>query len=156
MISSALYFLCFTVLLTNIDKEIRVMSLFGMAHILLENTLYWWFSSHIMSFDIILYLTLCWILDVALLFASACILTGLKKKLTLCLAVPVLFLEMIVMQFPYLIPGLDFVMNSAYQSVMEILIVCATFKDTTKTEVVKAIVVVGLILAARFLPLFIV
>lgn len=156
MISSALYFLCFAVLLFNTEKGIRVMSIFGMTHILLENCLYWWFSVHSSFFDLSLYMSLCWLLDIALLFGTACVLSGWKKKFTLSIAVPVLFCQIIVMQFPFILPfALDFVINSSYQTTMEILILCASFKDTTIKEWIKTATVVSLVVLARFLPMLI-
>uniref|UniRef100_A0AAU8GFM5 Uncharacterized protein n=1 Tax=Salmonella phage vB_SEnST11_KE22 TaxID=3161173 RepID=A0AAU8GFM5_9CAUD len=156
MISSALYFLCFAVLLLNADKGIRIMSIFGMIHILLENILYWWFSVHIQFFDLSLYMSLCWLLDIALLFATACVLSGWKKKLMLSVSVPVLFCQIIVMQFPYLLPlALNFVINSSYQTVMEVLILCASFKDNTVKEWLKTATVVSLVVLARFLPMLV-
>lgn len=80
MIISAMYFVCFAVLLFNTDRGIRVMSAFGITHILCENGLYWWFSEHIQYYDWNLYLTGCWFLDIGLLFSSACVLQGWRKK----------------------------------------------------------------------------
>lgn len=156
MISSALYFLCFAVLLLNDDKGIRIMAFFGMVHVVLENFLYWWFSTHAQFFDLSLYMSLCWLLDIALLFFSACVLSGWKKKLTLTVAVPILFCQVIVMQFPFLIPSLlSFVINSSYQTLMEVLILCASFKDSCVREWLKTATVVSLLVLARFLPLLI-
>ncbi|AFC21410.1 hypothetical protein [Staphylococcus haemolyticus] len=156
MISSALYFICFAVLLLNADKGIRIMSIFGMIHILLENALYWWFSAHGVYFDLSLYMTLCWLLDIALLFGTACVLSGWKKKLTLSVSVPILFCQIIVMQFPFLLPfALNFVINSSYQTLMEVLILCASFKDNTIKEWVKTATVVSLVVLARFLPMLV-
>jgi len=156
MISSALYFICFAVLLLNADKGIRVMSIFGMIHILLENAMYWWFSAHGVYFDLSLYMTLCWLLDIALLFGTACVLSGWKKKLTLSVSVPILFCQIIVMQFPFLLPfALNFVINSSYQTLMEVLILCASFKDNTIKEWVKTATVVSLVVLARFLPMLV-
>ncbi len=156
MISSALYFICFAVLLLNADKGIRIMSIFGMIHILLENALYWWFSAHGVYFDLSLYMTLCWLLDIALLFGTACVLSGWKKKLTLSVSVPILFCQIIVMQFPFLLPfALNFVINSSYQSLMEVLILCASFKDNTIKEWIKTATVVSLVVLARFLPMLV-
>ncbi len=156
MISSALYFICFAVLLSNTEKGIRIMSVFGMIHILLENALMFWFSIHIEYFDLSLYLSLCWLLDIALLFSTACVLSGLKKKLMLSLGLPVLFCQIIIMQFPYLLPfGLDFAINSSYQTLMEVMILCASFKDSTVKEWLKTSTIVCLVLLARFMPMFI-
>lgn len=156
MISSALYFICFAVLLLNADKGIRIMSIFGMIHILLENVLYWWFSAHGVYFDLSLYMTLCWLLDIALLFGTACVLSGWKKKLTLSVSVPILFCQIIVMQFPFLLPfALNFVINSSYQTLMEVLILCASFKDNTIKEWIKTATVVSLVVLARFLPMLV-
>lgn len=156
MISSALYFICFAVLLFNNDVRIRVMSIFGMAHILIENLVYWWFSSHIQYFDLSLYLSICWLLDITLLFLTACILSGWRKKLTLGLALPILFCQIITMQFPDLIPTiLGFVVNSSYQTLMEVIIFCASFKDSTVREWVKTSLVMSLVVLARLIPEFI-
>lgn len=156
MISSALYFICFAVLLLNADKGIRIMSIFGMVHILLENLLYWWFSAHSVYFDLSLYMTFCWLLDIALLFCTACVLSGWKKKLTLAVSVPILFCQIIVMQFPFLLPfALNFVITSSYQTLMEVLILCASFKDNTVKEWIKTATVVSLVVLARFLPMLV-
>ena len=156
MISSALYFICFAVLLLNADKGIRIMSIFGMIHILIENIMYWWFSVHVEFFDLSLYITMGWLLDIALLFATACVLSGWKKKLTLSLSIPILFCQIIVMQFPFLLPfALSFVINSSYQTLMEVLILCASFKDNTVKEWLKTATVVSLVVLARFLPMLI-
>ena len=156
MISSALYFLCFAVLLFNTDKGIRIMSVFGMIHILLENIAYWCFSNHVEFFALSLYLSIGWLLDIACLFLTACVLSGWKKKLTLALAVPVLFCQIIVMQFPFILPSaLNFVIDYSYQTFMEITILCASFKDSTVKEWVKTATVVSLVVLARFLPMLI-
>lgn len=156
MISSVFYFLCFVVLLFHVDKEIRVMSVFGMAHILLENLMLWWFSVNSQFFDLSLYLNLCWFLDISVLFGAACVLSGWKKKLTLSLAVPILFCQIIVMQFPLILPDLlSFVINSSYQTWMEVVILCANFRDNTVKEWIKTASVVSLLVLARFLPMLI-
>lgn len=156
MISSVFYFLCFIVLLFHVDKGIRVMSMFGMAHILIENILFWWFSINSQFFDLSLYLNLCWFLDISVLFGAACVLSGWKKKLTLSLAVPILFCQIIVMQFPLVLPDLlSFVINSSYQTWMEIIVLCANFKDNTVKEWIKTASVVSLLVFARFLPMFV-
>lgn len=155
MISSVFYFLCFIILLCHSDKGIRIMSVFGMVHIFLENILLWWFSSNTQFFDLSLYLNFCWFLDISFIFGAACILSGWKKKLTLSVAVPILFCQIISMQFPFIIPGLlDFVINSSYQTWMEIIILCANFKDTTIKEWIKTAIVISLLVLARALPLF--
>lgn len=157
MISSVLYFICFAVLLYNTDKGIRIMASFGMVHTLAENVVYWWFSSNVAYFDLSLYLTLCWVLDISLLFGAACVLSGLRKKLTLALVVPILALQMIVMQYPLLFPSLlDFVIFDSSQTIIEIFILCATFKDNTITEWLKTAAVMTCILIARFIPLFLI
>lgn len=156
MISSVFYFLCFIVLLFHTDKGIRVMSMLGMTHILIENILFWWFSVNSQFFDLSLYLNLCWFLDISVLFGAACVLSGWKKKLTLSLAVPILFCQIIVMQFPLILPDLlSFVINSSYQTWMEIIILCANFKDNTVKEWIKTASVVSLLVFARFLPMFV-
>ena len=156
MISSVFYFLCFAILLFHSDKGIRTMSAFGMVHIFLENTLLWWFSSNTQFFDLSLYLNLCWFLDISLIFVAACILSGWKKKLTLSIAVPILFCQIISMQFPFIIPELlDFVINSSYQTWMEAIILCANFKDTTVKEWIKTATVISLLVLARVLPFLI-
>lgn len=155
MISSVFYFLCFIILLFHSDKGIRIMSVFGMVHIFLENILLWWFSSNTQFFDLSLYLNFCWFLDISFIFGAACILSGWKKKLTLSVAVPILFCQIISTQFPFIIPGLlDFVINSSYQTWMEIIILCANFKDTTVKEWIKTATVISLLVLARVLPLF--
>lgn len=155
MISSVFYFLCFIILFFHSDKGIRIMSVLGMVHIFLENTLLWWFSSNTQFFDLSLYLNLCWFLDISLIFGAACILSGWKKKLTLSVAVPILFCQIISMQFPFVIPGiLDFVINSSYQTWMEVIILCANFKDTTVKEWIKTATVISLLVLARALSFF--
>lgn len=155
MIGSVFYFLCFIILLFHSDKGIRIMSVLGMVHIFLENTLLWWFSSNTQFFDLSLYLNLCWFLDISFIFGATCILSGWKKKLTLSVAVPILFCQIISMQFPLIIPGLfDFVINSSYQTWMEITILCANFKDTTIKEWIKTATVISLLVLARALPPF--
>lgn len=153
MISSLFYFIAFAILCTSAEKGIRAMSIFGMVHILLENVIYWFFSVNILLFDLSLYLTLCWLLDIAFIFASACVFSGWKKKLTLALSVPLLFCQIIVMQFPDLLPGtLDFVINSSYQTAMEIYILCSSFKDNTIKEWIKTSSVWSCLVLARLLP----
>lgn len=154
MIISALYFLCFAVLLFHIDKGIRVMSAIGIAHILSENGLYWWFSQHIQYFDWNLYLTGCWFLDIGLLFTSACVLQGWRKKLTLAVAVPILFSQMTALQYPDILPQIfNFVTGSSYPTMMEVVILCASLKDTTIVEWLKTSAVISLLVAARFIPM---
>lgn len=156
MISSVFYFLCFVVLLFHVDKGIRIMSVLGMVHILIENIMLWWFSVNAQYFDLSLYLNLCWFLDISVLFGAACVLSGWKKKLTLSLAVPVLFCQIIVMQFPLILPDLlSFVINSSYQTWMEVIILCANFRDNTVKEWIKTASVVSLLVLARFLPMLI-
>lgn len=156
MISSVFYFLCFVVLLFHVDKGIRIMSVLGMVHILIENIMLWWFSVNTQYFDLSLYLNLCWFLDISVLFGAACVLSGWKKKLTLSLAVPVLFCQIIVMQFPLILPDLlSFVINSSYQTWMEVIILCANFRDNTVKEWIKTASVVSLLVLARFLPMLI-
>ena len=154
MIISAMYFVCFAVLLFNTDRGIRVMSAFGITHILCENGLYWWFSEHIQYYDWNLYLTGCWFLDIGLLFSSACVLQGWRKKLTLAVSVPVLFSQMIALQYPAVLPQVfGFVAESSYPTLMEMVILCATFKDSTIVEWLKTVTVIGLLVLARFIPL---
>lgn len=156
MISSVFYFLCFVVLLFHVDKGIRIMSVLGMVHILIENIMLWWFSVNTQYFDLSLYLNLCWFLDISVLFGAACVLSGWKKKLTLSLAVPILFCQIIVMQFPLILPDLlSFVINSSYQTWMEVIILCANFRDNTVKEWIKTASVVSLLVLARFLPMLI-
>ena len=156
MISSVFYFLCFIVLLFHSDKGIRVMSMLGMTHIFSENMLLWWFSSNTQFFDLSLYLTLCWFIDIAFVFVAACVLSGWKKKVTLSITIPILFCQIISMQFPLLLPGLlDFVISSSYQTWMEVIILCANFKDATVKEWIKTSSVISLLIIARIIPRFI-
>ena len=151
MITSIFYFVCFIVLATNENMGIRIMSFFGMIHIILENALLWFFTTHINYFDLTLYLTLCWFLDIALIFGSACVLSGWKKKLTLALAVPLLFCQIIVMQFPFILPDLlGFVLTSSYQTTMEVFILCSSFKDNTIKEWLKTSTILSCLILARF------
>ena len=130
------------------------MSAFGITHILSENGLYWWFTQHIQYFDWNLYLTGCWFLDIGLLFASACVLQGWMKKLTLAVSVPVLFSQMMALQYPEVLPQVfDFVTGSSYPTMMEMVILCASFKDTTITEWLKTAAVISLLVIARFIPM---
>ena len=130
------------------------MSVFGITHILSENGLYWWFSEHIQYFDWNLYLTGCWFLDIGLLFASACVLQGWRKKLTLAVSVPVLFSQMMALQYPEVLPEmLNFVTGSSYPTMMEIVILCASFKDSTIVEWLKTASVISLLVLARFIPM---
>lgn len=153
MIISAMYLLCFAVLLFNTDRGIRVMSYFGITHILLENGFYWWFTQHIQYFDWNLYLTGCWFLDISLLFASACVLQGWRKKLTLAVSVPILFSQMLALQYPAVfLQVFDFAMGSSYPTMMEAIILCASFKDTTISEWLKTVSVLSLLIFARFIP----
>lgn len=153
MISSVFYFLCFLILFFDENKGIKAMAIFGMAYICLENGLYWFFYQHDYLFDFTLYLLLCWFLEILFIFLSACFLEGWKKKLTLSLSLPLLFCQIIVMQYPYLIPQvLNFVITSSYQTSMEIYILCSSFKDTTIKEWIKTSTVLGCILMARLLP----
>ncbi|UYL84825.1 hypothetical protein pEaSNUABM55_00027 [Erwinia phage pEa_SNUABM_55] len=154
MIASALYFVCFVVLLFHTDKGIRIMSVFGMIHILSENGLYWWFSEHIQYFDWNLYLTGCWFLDIGLLFSSACVLQGWRKKLTLAVSVPVLFSQMLALQYPNVLPDIfGFVVESSYPTMMEMVILCASFKDSTIKEWLKTCVIISALVLARFIPM---
>ncbi|QGZ16316.1 putative membrane protein [Erwinia phage Hena1] len=154
MIASALYFLCFAVLLFHTEKGIRVMSVFGMTHILSENGLYWWFTKHIQYFDWNLYFTGCWFLDIGLLFASACVLQGWRKKLTLAVSVPILFSQMLALQYPFVLPEIfGFVVDSSYQTSMEMIILCASFQDNTIKEWLKTVVVISALVLARFIPM---
>ena len=156
MISSVFYFLCFVVLFFHVDKGIRTMSVLGMVHILAENIMFWWFSENSQFFDLSLYLNLCWFLDISVLFGAACVLSGWKKKLTLSIAVPILFCQIIVMQFPLILPELlSFVINSSYQTWMEVIILCANFRDNTMKEWIKTASVVSLLVLARLLPMLI-
>lgn len=153
MISSALYFICFAVLLLDNDKGIRTMSVFGMVHIVAENILYWWFCSHTYAFDLSLYLTFCWFLDISLIFLTACALTGWRKKLMLALSLPILFCQILVMQFPFILPNaLGFTINSSYPTFMEVILLCAAYKSGTIKEWLKTSVVVGFIIIARIVP----
>lgn len=155
MIISAFYIFCFIVLLLNTDISIRLMSVFGIIHISIENMVYYWYLAHPNLFELNLYLTGCWFLDILLLFSTACILKGWRKKLTLSIAIPVLFLQMLTMQYPFLIPGVfDFVINSSYSTTMEMIILCASFKDNTITEWIKTVLVISSLIFARILPLF--
>lgn len=156
MISSMLYFICFAILLYNTGKAMRAVCCFGMAHILIENLMLHWFSVHPEFFDLSFYMMLCWMLDIALLFCSACVLSGWKKKLTLSIAVPVLFCQIIAMQFPFVIPQiLDFAINSSYQTVMESIILCGSLKDGSIKDWIKTSLIVSLVVIARFIPAFI-
>lgn len=152
MITSIFYFLCFVILLFRDDKGVRLMSVFGMAHIILENCIYWFFFHNPQYFDITLYMTACWLLDIVLLFLSTCVLKGWKKKLTLSLVIPILFIQMAVMQFPGLLPqAFDFVITSSYQTAMEVYILCSSFKDTTVKEWIKTSSILSLLFLARFI-----
>lgn len=153
MIASWFYFVCFILLFFNPEKCIRAMACFGIAHTILENAVYFWFYYHPEYFDITLFMTSCWILDICLLFSSACVLKGLRKKLTLSVGVPVLFLQMVTMQFPFLIPGvLNFVLNSSYQTFMETTILCSSFKESPASEWIKSSIIISLLVIARFIP----
>lgn len=154
MIISALYFVCFAVMLFHSETRVRIMSVFGIIHILAENGLYWWFTEHIQYFDWTLYFTGCWFLDIGLLFASACVLQGWRKKLTLAVSVPVLFSQMIALQFPFIIPQIfGFVAESSYPTMMEMVILCASFKDNTIKEWIKTCIVISCLVLARFIPM---
>ena len=155
MMTSILYLLCFVVLLFNIHKGVRYVGLFGVFHIILENCLMWWFSVNIHLFDITLVMSLTWILDILLIFLSSCVLTGFKKKATLFLALPVFIAQFMTFQFPILVPLwiFEFSFKDSYLSFMEIIILCASFSDTTVKEWIKTGLVVSFLFIARLIPL---
>jgi len=156
MIITVLYFLCFAVLLFNVDKNMRYVALFGMTHIIFENGLYYWFLSNPIFFDLSLYLTGCWFLDIMLIFSSACVLEGWAKKFTLALTIPILFVQMTAMQYPLILPWLlPFAISDAYPSMMEVVILCATLKDTTIREWLKTVTILSLLILARFIHLIV-
>ena len=153
MIISGFYFFCFFVLLLDKSFATRLLAIFGMTHIVAENSIYFWTLNHPQFFDFTLYLLMCWFLDILLIFFSACILKGWRKKLTLFVVVPTLFSQMLAMQYPLLLPGiLSFVVNSSYATSMEMIILCASFKDNTIKEWIKTGLVMSSLVLARFVP----
>lgn len=152
MISSLFLLICFLVLLTKKDKGIRLMSCFCMGHLLLENSIYYFFSRNPYSFDLSLYLTICWSMDTILLFAVGCVLTGVHKKLVAALGIPFLLCQVFIIQYPSLFPALfDFSLSSSYLNFMEAFIFVCSLKDTSVTEWLKTSIILFCIIALHVL-----
>lgn len=153
MILSGFYLICFLLLLSSKEAGIRYLSVLCTLHIALENAFYFWMSKNPNYFDWSLYLTGCWFLDIALLFCCAFLLQGWKKRLTLATCIPILFSQMLCLQYPYVIPWLfGFAVESAYPSMMEMLILCSSFKDRTIKESIRTSLIIGLLVLARVYP----
>lgn len=152
MVTSYLLMVCFMVLLTKKDKEVRLMSLLCMGHILAENYLFYFFSTRPELFDISFYLTLCWVLDIILLFSVSCIITGVSKRWTLALAIPFLLCQLVVVQYPYIFPSLfSFSLSSSYLNFMETFIFVSSLKDTTLKEWGQTSIIIVCIIAIHWI-----
>lgn len=152
MVTSYFLIICFMVLMLKKDKEIRLMSALCMSHIILENLILHFFRTRPELFDLSFYLTLCWSLDIILLFCVACVITGASKKLTLALTIPFLFCQIIVFQYPYMFPSLfSFSLSSSYLNFMETFIFVSSLKDTTLKEWGQTSIIIVCIIAIHWI-----
>lgn len=143
MITSLLFGVCFIVLLTKRDNDIRLMAILCLSHMLIENGIYWYFWNHPEIFDLSFYLTVCWSLDSTLLFGIACVLSGAKKKAIAASAIPFLLLQVFVIQYPDLFPSswYTFTWSQSSSMFMESLICVCALKDTSIREWVQLCII---------------
>lgn len=97
------------------------------------------FAYHAENYDLTLFLAVNWALDSILLFAVALTLRGLRQILIICLAVPLLFVQVFAIQYPDLFPQyvLDFAFQSASSYFIEVFIFVHSWKDNTVKEWLK-------------------
>lgn len=153
MITSLLYGVCFLVLLTKEDRDIWLMAILCLSHMLIENGVYWYFWNHPDIFDLSFYLTLCWSLDSILMFGIACVLAGAKKKLIASSAIPFLLLQVFVIQYPDMFPSslYSFTWSQSSSLFFESLICVCALKDTSIREWVQLCIIAFCLIAAHLL-----
>lgn len=139
MITSMFYGLCFLIILWNKDNGIKIMAGLCLAYLAFENLLFYYFSTNSLPFDITFYFALCWALDSALLFAVACVVSGVRQKLTIALGLPLALVQVFVIQYPTTFPDslYTFAIQDAHMYFIEVFIFSFAYKDNTIKEWIK-------------------
>lgn len=138
MISSIFYGLCFIILLAQPEVRTKIMAGLCLAYLLLNNVVYWYFSTS-SFFDLSFYLNICWALDSTLLFAVGCTIRGLRQILTILLSLPLMLLQVFVIQYPTLFPDYLYVFSiqNAHMYFIEMFIFVHSWRDNTVKEWMK-------------------
>jgi len=152
MISSIFYGSCFLILASQPDIRTKVMAGLCLAYLILNNLLFWYFSQS-EFFDLTLYFNICWALDSTLLFAVGCTIRGLRQILIILLAVPLMLIQVFVIQYPALFPEqlYVFAIQDAHMYFVEMFIFVHSWKDNTVREWLKTGSVLCLVFATHLL-----
>lgn len=153
MIITLVYGLCFAILLMSSDNGIKGMAGLCLAYLVSENMLVWYFSTHWWYFDITIYLTICWALDSALLFAVGCTLKGTRQKIMAAIALPMMLVQVFAIQYPMLFPDFIFVfaVQSGHMYFIEAFIFCSALRDNTIAEWIKTSTILFLVVIAHMI-----
>lgn len=150
MVTSVFFAICFLTLLFGGDKSVRAISVFGLTHLALENIMLLFFTRHPWLFDFYLYLTAGFILDITLMFSSACVMVGLKRKLYFAMSIPLIACQMILLQAPFMSELLfSFTFNDAYLYFMEVFILCARLRQHTRLDYIRTTIILACICAVH-------
>lgn len=152
MITSILYGVCFLILMTASGSRTKIMAGLCLAYLLIENIVAWYFSGSLF-FDLSLYLSICWALDSTLLFAVGCTIRGTRQILVIVLALPLMLIQVFVIQYPVLFPDYlyNFAMHDAHMYFIEIFIFVHSWKDNTVCEWLKTGTVLCLVFIAHII-----
>lgn len=150
MITSILFGLCFVILATRPDAGAKIMAGLGLAYLVLENLMFWFFSGS-EFFDITLYFTAAWALDSILLFTVALFVRGYRQIAVLALALPLMLVQVFAIQYPILFPEwvYSFAVQDAHRYFIEVFIFVYSWKDNTVSEWLRTGTVLALVIVAH-------
>lgn len=153
MISSLFYGVCFMIILLHEDLRVKVMAAICLTYLVVENLVVYYASTYVLNFDITLYFSAVWALDSILLFSVACVVRGLRQKLTIALGLPLLFVQVFAIQYPDILPEYlySFALNSAHMYFIEVFIFSFAHKDNTVTQWLRTGTIIALVFTVHLL-----
>lgn len=153
MISSLFYGACFMIILLHEDLRVKCMAGICLAYLVIENLMVYYVSTFILNFDITLYFTAVWALDSILLFSVACVVRGLRQKVTIALGLPLLFVQVFAIQYPDILPEYlyTFAVQSAHLYFIEVFIFSFAHKDNTVTQWLRTGTILALVFVVHLL-----
>lgn len=136
--SSIIYLFCLCIILTDKDNRTKACAFLCSMHIVLENCLNYYLDNNILLFELGLYLTLLWSMDLMLVLICMMILSGLKKKMLSFICGFIVVLQIIFVQYPQINDYVSYILiTQGYYTFIETFILLSSFKTETIKDIIK-------------------
>lgn len=146
MISSIYYGICFLVLLTEKGYRIKIVSLICLSHLLIENVIYFYYSSNIHLFDLNFYLTILSSLDVLLLVSVAVTVEEWSRKLIILSGSLLIILNLVFGQYMINSQITDFILDNYYYLFIEVFIILSRLRSDTILNWLRTCIIISCLL----------